>query len=329
MFNKILDGKNILVTGGTGSFGHQITDELLKYAPNEIVIFSRDEDKQYRMKMDYGHHKNIKFMIGDVRDSHRIRKACRGIDLVFHAAALKQVPSNEDHPLEAVKTNIEGAYNVSQAAIDMEVDKVVAISTDKAVKPVNVMGMTKAIQERIMLSENSNKHDTKFVCVRYGNVVGSRGSVVPLFKKKIDEGKPLPITDSRMTRYILTLPESIELVFTAAAQGNAGDLFVKKMPASTVVDLARVMGHDLGGKSDYPMEFTGIRPGEKIHEVLVSEEELVRTRDIGDYYVIVPYWRSSEIAKPPMKSEYTSENTERLDHNGIRNVLQKAGFLKT
>lgn len=328
MFNKLLDGKNILVTGGTGSFGHQIIDELLKYSANEIVIFSRDEDKQYRMKLDYGHHSHVKFMIGDVRDNQRLHKACRGIDLIFHAAALKQVPSNEDHPLEAVKTNIEGAYNVTQAAIDMGVKKVVAVSTDKAVKPVNVMGMTKAIQERIMLSENSNKHDTQFVCVRYGNVVGSRGSVVPLFKKKIDEGKPLPITDQRMTRYLLTLPESIDLVFTAAEQGRPGDLFVKKMPASTVVDLARVMGYELGGRKDYPVEFTGIRPGEKIHEVLVSEEELIRTKDIGNYYVIVPYWRAFEVTKQPRDHEYTSENTERLDHAGISSVLKRAGWLK-
>ena len=208
--NKKMEGKNILITGGTGSFGHQIVTQLLKFPPNKIVVFSRDEKKQYDMQNEFKENYDLlEFIIGDVRDYSSIYEATKNIDIVYHAAALKQVPNSEFHPFEAVKTNVIGAENVRRAAIENDVDVVVAVSTDKAVKPINVMGMTKAIQERIMLNPNNGRWDTKFICVRYGNVIGSRRSVIPFFKERIEKGEFLPITNYEMTRFLLRLEEVI------------------------------------------------------------------------------------------------------------------------
>jgi len=321
--------KNILITGGTGSFGHQIVSQLIETVkPNRIVIFSRDEKKQYDMQNEFeGQNDLIEFIIGDVRDYARIYEATKNIDVVYHAAALKQVPNCEFHPFEAVKTNILGAENVRRAAIENDVDVVVAVSTDKAVKPINAMGMTKAIQERIMLNETNEKWNTKFICVRYGNVIGSRGSVIPFFKQRIEEGKFLPITSYEMTRFLLRLEEAIDLVFKATIEGETGQLFVKKMPACYITELAKVMSKAITKNEDYQIKDVGIRPGEKIHEVLVSEEEMRRAVETETHYVIHPF---GKLEKPHLMSdlnEYASNNTKMLNEDEIVSLLKQDGWV--
>jgi len=325
-----LNGKKILVTGGTGSFGRQIVRELLSHDPEAISIMSRDEKKQYDMQQEYtGRADLLKFILGDVRDFERTREACRGIDVVFHAAALKQVPNCEFAPYEAVRTNVEGAENVRRAAIEHGVDTVVAISTDKAVKPVNVMGMSKALQERIMLHPVNGESGTRFVCVRYGNVLGSRGSVIPLFCEHILKGQPIPITHPDMTRFQLTLPQAVQLVLLAAVKGESGDLWVRKMPSATVRDLARVLAFGLTGRQDYPQQILGARPGEKMHEVLVSEEEMWRAAELEDHF-LVPSWAKS-LDTPGVKegpfSEYASNNVHMLDDKELLELLQLDGWV--
>jgi len=338
---KLFTGKHVLVTGGTGSFGHQIVDRLLEEGPAEIRIFSRDEDKQVRMSEEYGmgHHYPRKdmldFVIGDVRNPESVRAAVRGIEVVFHAAALKQVPSCEYHVWEAVQTNVIGAQNVIQAALEENVEKVVAVSTDKAVKPVNAMGMTKSIQEKLFTAanfHNSGKR-TVFTCVRYGNVVGSRGSVIPLFKRQIESGGPLTITDERMTRFMLTLAEAIELVFHAAAKGQGGETFVLKIPAALVTDVADVMIEKLAPSRNIPVQIVGIRPGEKIHEVLVSEAEVTRTVEDESTYIILPQIdleKTRSFYRQDAKvgfTEYGSDMARRLDKSEIQAMLTRTGWL--
>lgn len=338
---KLFSAKRVLVTGGTGSFGHQIADRLLEEGPSEIRIFSRDEDKQVRMSEEYGmghqypRKDALNFVIGDVRNYNSVREAVRGIDIVFHAAALKQVPSCEYHVWEAVQTNVIGAQNVIQAALEENLEKVVAVSTDKAVKPVNAMGMTKSIQEKLFTAanfHNSGKR-TIFTCVRYGNVVGSRGSVIPLFKRQIEAGGPVTITDSRMTRFVLTLAEAIELVFYAATHGKGGETFVLKIPAALVTDVAEVMIEALTAKKKIPVEVVGIRPGEKIHEVLVSEVEAVRTIEDETSYVILPQidleatTSSYHRADAVKFAEYSSDMARRLSKDEIRTILARTGWI--
>jgi len=321
-------GKNVLVTGGTGSFGHQIVKDLLRFDPASIHIYSRDEKKQFDMAMSYRQYKNLRFNIGDVRNLERTRDALRGIDIVFNAAALKQVPSCEFAPIEAVETNIIGANNVRRAAIEAGVQTVVSISTDKAVKPVNVMGMTKAIQERIMLDPTYSDSKTKFVCVRYGNVLGSRGSVVPFFFDYIHKNLPLPITHPDMTRFQLTLKEAVQLVLLVTVRGESGDLWVQKMPAARIPDLGQSLAYGLTGKKDYPMIIIGMRPGEKMHEVLVSEEEMWRATELENYYLI-PSWAKSQEKKTTEKvnvSEYSSAATHRLTQEEICTMLEADGW---
>lgn len=360
-FKDEIKDKTILITGGTGSFGRYIIRKLLCYAPRKIIVFSRDEYKQNSMELEYkSGYVNLApddqfcirddqqslrmdrkgdildFVLGDVRDLGRLLEATKGVDLIFHAAALKQVPLIEYHPFEAVKTNIIGAYNVKVAAIKNAVKRVINISTDKAVKPVNAMGMTKAIQEKIMLSENEVFYDTVFACVRYGNVIGSRGSVIPLFKKKIELGEPLQITVKEMTRFLLTLEEAINLVFHATVYSKGGEIFIKKSPACRMFDLAKVMAGCISGNNDYPIVEIGIRPGEKIHEVLVSEEEMYRTREDNDFFVVYPhrvYLEKSKnkeadfFSKLQNKLEYTSSNTTILDSAKIAELLKKTGWI--
>jgi UDP-N-acetylglucosamine 4,6-dehydratase len=321
-------GKRILVTGGTGSFGHQIVRDLLPLDPACIHIYSRDEKKQYDMAMSYRECRKLRFDIGDVRNLERTRDAMRGVDLVFNAAALKQVPNCEYAPFEAVETNIIGANNVRRAAIEAGVQAVVSISTDKAVKPVNVMGMTKAIQERIMLDPTYSDNATKFVCVRYGNVLGSRGSVVPLFYDYVQKGLPLPITNPAMTRFQLTLREAVRLVFCATLQGESGDLWVQKMPAARIPDVGQALAYGMTGKQDYPLTITGMRPGEKMHEVLVSEEEMWRATELENYYLI-PSWAKSQHKKSAEQlqvSEYASNNTHQLSQPEICEMLDADGW---
>ena len=325
---KKMEGKNILITGGTGSFGHQIVSQLLKFQPNKIVVFSRDEKKQYDMQNEFKEYLDLlEFIIGDVRDYTSIYDATKNIDIVYHAAALKQVPNSENHPFEAVKTNVIGAENVRRAAIENEVDVVVAVSTDKAVKPINVMGMTKAIQERLMLNSTNGKWDTKFICVRYGNVIGSRGSVIPFFKDRIEKGKFLPITNYEMTRFLLRLEEAIDLVFKTTVEGETGQLFVKKMPACYIINLAKVMSEVMTGKDDYPIKEVGIRPGEKIHEVLVSEEEMRRAVETEEHYVIYPYGELEKTSLLRDLNEYNSNNTQMLEDNEIMSLLKWDGWI--
>jgi len=325
---KTFKAKRILVTGGTGSFGHQIVKELLHYEPESIHIYSRDEKKQYDMAMSYQGSKILKFNIGDVRDLGRTREAMRGIDIVFNAAALKQVPNCEYAPFEAVKTNIIGANNVRRAAIEAGVLAVVSISTDKAVKPVNVMGMTKAIQERIMLDPTYSGGQTKFLCVRYGNVLGSRGSVVPLFYDYIQKNLPLPITHHDMTRFQLTLKEAVQLVLWVTVKGESGDLWVQKMPAARVPDLGQALAYGLTGKKNYPMAIIGMRPGEKMHEVLVSEEEMWRATELERHYLI-PSWAKSQDKEGTGNvkvSEYSSARTHQLTQEEILSMLEADGW---
>lgn len=315
-----------MITGGTGSFGQQLVRRLPPLQPKRIIIFSRDEKKQGDMAYRYAD-AGLEFVIGDVRDSNRVNEAMKGVDIVYHAAALKQVPNCERNPLEAVKTNILGAENVRAAAIRNKVRCVVAISTDKAVKPINVMGMTKAIQERVML-ENSRSHDNpRFSVVRYGNVLGSRGSVVPFFCRMIREDKPLPITHPDMTRFLLTLDEAVDLVFRATLSGDGNRLFVKKSPATRVLRLAKAVGKLLADDENYPTTFVGIRPGEKIHETLVSEDEMRRATEEKRYLVIHPYGsKHPEPKDAPF--EYTSDNTRQLDLAEITEVLSSSGILE-
>ena len=312
--------KTILVSGGTGSFGHQMTEELLKLDVKEIRIFSRGEDLQHKMAMEYPD-RRLKFIIGDVRDYQRVLESTRNVHIIFNAAALKQVPDCENHPLEAVKTNVLGAHNVKEAAITNEVAKVITISTDKAVKPVNAMGMTKALQEKIMTSDELDVGITRFLVIRYGNVVGSRGSVIPLFKERIKKRLPIYVTDLRMTRFLLTLKDATQLAFKALLEGKGKEIFVLKRPACVIKDLAEVMANGkvktLKGK---------IRPGEKIHETLVQEDEMRRAVEEDEYYIIHPYGTKGvpklRIALP----EYTSENAQRLNKDNIRVLLKKEGY---
>lgn len=327
-YSSVLNNKNILITGGTGSFGHQMILELMQYKPKLIRIFSRDEDKQHNLKQELSENpilKKIQFVIGDVRDYERMYSVTKDMNIIFHAAALKQVPTVEAHPYEAVKTNIIGAFNVVTAAVARQVDKVIAVSTDKAVKPVNAMGMTKALQEKLILSDEITKDKTTFCCVRYGNVLGSRGSVIPLWDKCIEQNKPLPITHPDMTRFVLTLSQAIDLVFYSLKHGKGGEIFVKKAPSTKMVNLARAYAELKIGIKNYPLEFIGIRAGEKIHEALVSEEEMRHAQEKKDHFIIK---REDEFDKSFVKknvkfSEYNSESTSQLDIKKLKVLMEK------
>lgn len=326
-----LRGKKILVTGGTGSFGSEIVSELLEYEPESIHVFSRDEKKQYDMQQRLSEYQTLlRFVLGDIRDLERVREVTKGIDIVFHAAALKQVPNCEFSPYEAVQTNVIGAQNVRRAALENMVQTVIAISTDKAVKPVNVMGMSKAIQERIMLQPTNGDTSTRFTCVRYGNVLGSRGSVVPLFKDYIAARKRIPITHPDMTRFQLTLKQAVQLVLCATVRGQNGELWVRKMPAAGIVDLGRALAYGLTGNENYPVEIVGLRPGEKMHEILVSEEEMWRVRELDDYFVI-PSWAISQGMAGPTANrvdEYSSERVHRLSQEELLALLESDGWFE-
>lgn len=303
----MLKGKRILITGGTGSFGHFMAQRLLPREPAEIRIFSRDEKKQFDMRREFAAHPVVNFIIGDIRDSRQLKQACGGIDIIFQAAALKQVPNCELFPMEAVKTNVLGANNVVDAAIESGVERVVAVSTDKAVKPVNVMGMTKALQERIIINANKLPYNrgTKFCCVRYGNVMSSRGSVIPLFKRQLRDGIPLTITHPEMTRFLLTFMDASELILFAMENMKGGELFVKKAPSASIVSLAETM-IEVVGKGKGQIEFIGPFAGEKIHEILLSEEEMMRCQDLGDYFLVSPW--EPQPSKNRLLSEYCSRD---------------------
>ena len=327
-YSSVLNNRNIMITGGTGSFGHQMIKELMRYKPKTIRIFSRDEDKQHSMKVELANEpifNKMEFMIGDVRDYDRLYAVTKDIDIIFHAAALKQVPTVESHPYEAVKTNISGAYNVVKAAVARKVKNVIAVSTDKAVKAVNAMGMTKALQEKIILKDDLTKDGTKFCCVRYGNVLGSRGSVIPLWDTRIEKNRPLPITHPEMTRFFLTLSQAIELVFFSVKHGKGGEIFVKKAPASKVVNLAKAYAELKTGKKNYPLEYIGIRAGEKIDEVLVSEEEMRHADETKDHFVIKPEedFDINSIKKSIKTQEYGSGTVKPLSVDELKKLMKK------
>ncbi|SFX01348.1 MULTISPECIES: polysaccharide biosynthesis protein [unclassified Pseudomonas] len=332
MFN----GKKLLITGGTGSFGNAVLKRFLDTDIAEIRIFSRDEKKQDDMRKRYSNAK-LKFYIGDVRDYQSVLNATRGVDYIFHAAALKQVPSCEFHPMEAVKTNVIGTDNVLEAAIQNDVRRVVCLSTDKAVYPINAMGISKAMMEKVMVAKSRNVDESKTVIcgTRYGNVMASRGSVIPLFVEQIREGKSLSITDPNMTRFMMTLSDAVDLVLYAFEHGNNGDLFVQKAPAATVETLAQALTAMLG-LPDHPIQIIGTRHGEKLYEALLSREEMACAEDMGAYFRVPPDLRDLNYSKFVEQGEekishtedYNSHNTERLDVEGMQKLLLKLEFMR-
>jgi len=327
--------KVLLITGGTGSFGNAVLERFLRSDFAEIRIFSRDEKKQEDMRVALKNDK-VKFYIGDVRNYESIDDALRGVDCVFHAAALKQVPSCEFYPMEAVRTNVQGAENVMRAAISNGVKRCVMLSTDKAVYPINAMGISKAMMEKVMVAKSRlcDSSETVLCATRYGNVMASRGSVIPLFLDQLTSGKPLTITDPSMTRFLMTLKESVDLVLYAFEHAQPGDIFVQKAPASTVGDLAQAMKELL--KSVSEMKVIGTRHGEKLYESLLSREEMARADDLGDYYRIPADSRDLNYAKyfvegdatVPTFDDYTSHNTNRLDVEGVKQTLMKLDIIR-
>lgn len=332
MFNN----RCLLITGGTGSFGNAVLSRFLDTDIEEIRILSRDEKKQDDMRKRYANPK-LKFYIGDVRDYNSILNATRGVDFIFHAAALKQVPSCEFHPMEAVKTNVIGTENVLEAAIQNEVKRVVCLSTDKAVYPINAMGISKAMMEKVMVAKSRNVNpDKTVICgTRYGNVMASRGSVIPLFVDQIRAGQSLTITDPNMTRFMMTLADAVDLVLYAFEHGSNGDLFVQKAPAATIETLARALT-GLVGKPDHPINVIGTRHGEKLFEALLSREEMACAEDLGGYYRVPPDLRDLNYGKFVEQGEekishtedYNSHNTERLDVAGMQALLRKLEFIR-
>ncbi len=328
--------KVLLITGGTGSFGNAVLKRFLDSDIAEIRIFSRDEKKQDDMRKHYANAK-LKFYIGDVRDYQSILNATRGVDYIFHAAALKQVPSCEFYPLEAVKTNILGTENVLEAAIQNKIQRVVCLSTDKAVYPINAMGISKAMMEKVMVAKSRNleRTDTVICGTRYGNVMASRGSVIPLFIEQMRAGKQLTITDPNMTRFMMTLGDAVDLVLHAFEHGQNGDIFVQKAPAATVEVLAKALT-GLLDKPDYPIQIIGTRHGEKAFEALLSREEMVCAEDQGQYFRVPPDLRDLNYAKfveigeekISRSEDYNSHNTERLDVAGMQALLLKLEFIR-
>ena len=335
MFND----RVLLITGGTGSFGNAVLKRFLDTDIAEIRIFSRDEKKQDDMRKRFNHPK-LKFYIGDVRDPRSVASAMRGVDYVFHAAALKQVPSCEFHPMQAVRTNVLGTENVLEAAIAAGVQRVVCLSTDKAVYPINAMGISKAMMEKVMVASSRNLEGTNTVIcgTRYGNVMASRGSVIPLFVEQVLAGKPITVTDPAMTRFMMTLADAVDLVLYAFEHGNNGDIFVQKSPAATVEVLTQAI-LALMNKPDHEVRSIGTRHGEKLYEALLSREEVACAEDCGDYFRVPPDGRDLNYAKFVEQGEerltqsshgetYDSHNTTRLDVEGMKTLLLKLDFMQ-
>jgi len=335
-FSTSFRGKSLLITGGTGSFGNAVLNHFLHTDISEIRIFSRDEKKQDDMRQRYNNPK-LKFYIGDVRHQRSLEHAFRGVDFCFHAAALKQVPSCEFYPMEAVRTNVLGSENVLEAAIANGVTRVVCLSTDKAVYPINAMGISKAMMEKVMVaaSRNLEQSDTVICGTRYGNVMASRGSVIPHFVEQVLAGKPISITDPAMTRFMMTLEDAVDLVLYAFEHGGNGDIFVQKAPAATIEVLAQALLH-LMDKQDHEIHVIGTRHGEKLYETLLSREEMVAAQDMGSYYRIPPDLRDLNYEKFVEQGEvkisetvdYNSHNTTRLDVEAMKALLLKLPFMQ-
>ncbi|WP_430939184.1 polysaccharide biosynthesis protein [Rhodovulum sp. YNF3179] len=327
--------KTLLITGGTGSFGNAVLRRFLHSGLREIRILSRDEKKQDDMRK-VAAAANVKFYIGDVRDYQSVLNAMRGADFVFHAAALKQVPSCEFHPMEAVKTNVLGTENTLEAAINCGVERVICLSTDKAVYPINAMGISKAMMEKVVVAKSRASNDTIICATRYGNVMASRGSVIPLFTKQIRTGQTITITDPLMTRFMMTLDEAVDLVLYAFEHGKPGEIFVQKAPAATIETLALALT-DLLGVPDHPIKTIGTRHGEKLFEVLLSREEMAAAEDLGAYFRVPPDLRDLNYGKfvdtgevrISQAEDYNSHNTTRLDVEGMQDLLMKLRFIQT
>ena len=341
----MLSGKRVVVTGGTGSLGQVLVRRLLEGelgVPEEVLVFSRSEALQHSMRLSFQHrrvatddivydeerHHRLHFRIGDIRDYSAVVSLLQGADVVFHAAAMKQVPTCEYHPVEAFMTNAVGAQNIVRAISErrLPVDTVMGISTDKAVKPVNVMGMTKALQERILLEANLQSPETRFVVARYGNVLASRGSVIPLFTEQIEHGGPVTLTTPEMTRFLLSLEEAVDTVFAALRGGAAGETWIPRVPTARVVDVARA----LVGERSIEIEYVGIRPGEKVHEVLVSEEEAPRTYERGDYLAIqpiLPELRAGQAEGAPFQGREFSSADNVVDASSVAELLRRHGMI--
>ena len=331
---KIFKNKILLISGGTGSFGNAVLRRLLDSDLKEIRILSRDEKKQDDMRKKYNN-KKLKFYIGDVRDYGSVLSAVRGVNYIFHAAALKQVPSCEFHPIEAVKTNILGTENVLEAAIVCSVERVICLSTDKAVYPINAMGISKAMMEKVVVAKSRASESTIICTTRYGNVMASRGSVIPLFVDQIYRGNPITVTDTEMTRFMMTLDDAVNLVLFAFESGQSGDIYVQKAPAATIGTLAEALTI-LMKKPEHTIDIIGTRHGEKLYETLLSREEMVAVEDLGDYYRVPPDLRDLNYAKFMDKGEiaisasedYNSHNTRRLDVEGMKELLMKLNFMQ-
>jgi len=331
---KIFKNKILLISGGTGSFGNAVLRRLLDSDLKEIRILSRDEKKQDDMRKKYNN-KKLKFYIGDVRDYGSVLSAVRGVNYIFHAAALKQVPSCEFHPIEAVKTNILGTENVLEAAIVCSVERVICLSTDKAVYPINAMGISKAMMEKVVVAKSRASESTIICTTRYGNVMASRGSVIPLFVDQIYRGNPITVTDAEMTRFMMTLDDAVNLVLFAFESGQSGDIYVQKAPAATIGTLAEALTI-LMKKPEHAIDIIGTRHGEKLYETLLSREEMVAVEDLGDYYRVPPDLRDLNYAKFMDKGEvaisasedYNSHNTRRLDVEGMKELLMKLNFMQ-
>lgn len=330
---NVFKDATLMITGGTGSFGNAVLKRFIDSGLKEIRVFSRDEKKQDDMRKRYNNQK-LKFYIGDVRDFQSVLNATRGVDYIFHAAALKQVPSCEFHPMEAVKTNVLGTDNVLEAAIQNGIKRVVCLSTDKAVYPINAMGISKAMMEKVMVAKSRNDNSTVICGTRYGNVMASRGSVIPLFIEQIRAGKSLSITDPNMTRFMMTLADAVDLVLYAFEHGDNGDIFVQKAPAATVETLARALTAMMG-KPDHPIQVIGTRHGEKLYEALLSREEMTCAEDRGEYFRVPPDLRDLNYSKFVEQGEerisqtedYNSHNTDRLDVEGMKRLLLKLEFM--
>jgi len=334
----MFDGKTILLTGGSGSFGNEAVKYLLTNCkPKKIIVFSRGEMKQYLMQEKWPDNGviPIRYFIGDVRDKDRLWRAFQGVDFVIHAAAMKQVPTCEYNPFEAIRTNVIGAQNVIECAIDRKVKKVIALSSDKACNPINLYGATKLCSDKLFVAANvySGDHETKFSVVRYGNVMSSRGSVIPYFQQLVKEGKPIPITDKRMTRFWITIPEAVQFVMDKFERMSGGEIFVPKIPSMKIVDLARAIGGN-----NYPLFTMGIRSGEKIHEVMISKDDSRKTMELYNYFVILPdeWIRGDEtyigllpadsIYRVPDDFEYSSgNNTKWLTVEELREMVKANG----
>jgi UDP-N-acetylglucosamine 4,6-dehydratase len=331
----MFDESVLMITGGTGSFGQTVLKRFLNTGVKEIRVFSRDEKKQEDLRIELNDNK-LRFCIGDVRDTDSLRSALKGVDYIFHAAALKQVPSCEFYPMEAVKTNVIGTGNVLKTATECGVKRVVVLSTDKAVYPINAMGISKAMAEKVMVASARTQRpgESVFCATRYGNVMASRGSVIPLFVSQIKSGKPITVTDPNMTRFLMSLEDSVDLVLYAFQNGQQGDIFVQKAPASTVADLAFALKDIFD--SDSPVQTIGTRHGEKLYESLISREEMAHAEDMGDYYRIPADNRDLNYAKyfsegdqeVSVADDYTSHNTHRLNKDQVRQLLLSLDFIK-